>query len=84
MRDTSGLAKHLREATGAGVKRMRRKRGPVTPPSATLIVPHDDDICVCGDFRRDHECGIGRCIHNKPQDLTHGYENCLAFRPAKV
>ncbi len=40
------------------------------------------DECVCGDYRRDHLDGTGACKHNKPRDLTHGYQDCLSFRLA--
>jgi hypothetical protein len=37
----------------------------------------DLDICQCGDWRLDHEYGVGRC--QMPNDLSHGMEPCRAF-----
>lgn len=39
---------------------------------------HELDICECGDYRRDHVDGSGRC--KMPDDLTHGFEPCLEFK----
>lgn len=41
----------------------------------------DFDICECGDYRHQHENGIGRC--KMPDDLCHGLEPCLTFRLAE-
>jgi hypothetical protein len=41
-------------------------------------LPHQLDVCQCGDYRRDHENGTGRC--KMPDDLTHGFQPCLVFR----
>jgi hypothetical protein len=38
----------------------------------------DLDICACGDYRRDHEGGVGKC--RKPNDLCHGFQPCVSFR----
>lgn len=40
----------------------------------------DFDGCECGDYRRDHDGlhGAGRC--RMKDDLTHGFEPCLAFK----
>lgn len=35
--------------------------------------------CICGDRRREHKHGTGPCLHNRPGDLTHGFEDCRAF-----
>ncbi len=35
------------------------------------------EVCACGDYRHQHENGIGRCT--MPNDLCHGFEPCLAF-----
>ena len=42
----------------------------------------DLDTCYCGDYRRDHVDGEGRC---KLNGLGHGYSGyqCLKFRLAK-
>lgn len=45
------------------------------------------DVCVCGDYRRDHINGDGYCTHNEwpkdelveTTDLCHGNKNCLSF-----
>jgi hypothetical protein len=42
----------------------------------------DFDTCTCGDYRRDHKDGTGRCC--MPDDLTHGFEPCLSFRLVKA
>jgi len=36
------------------------------------------DECECGDYRRDHVDGTGRC--RMPDDLCHGFTRCLKFR----
>jgi hypothetical protein len=36
------------------------------------------DICKCGDYRRDHEGGIGRCT--LPADTMPGFRPCVRFR----
>lgn len=36
------------------------------------------DECRCGDYRRDHENGTGRC--KMPNDLCHGFKPCTVFR----
>lgn len=41
----------------------------------------DFDTCECGDYRKDHVDGIGRC--RMPDDLTHGFHACLSFRLTK-
>lgn len=42
----------------------------------------DFDMCACGDYRRDHKDGTGRC--RMPDDLTHGFKPCLEFRLSKT
>ena len=39
---------------------------------------HPLDECDCGDYRRDHINGLGRCT--MPNDLNHGFEACHKFR----
>jgi len=43
----------------------------------------DDDVCVCGDYRRQHKYGRGRCVFN---DYNGGHgmglRACNSFRPA--
>jgi hypothetical protein len=48
----------------------------------TLIerLPDDFDECECGDYRRDHVDGVGRC--KMPNDLNHGFRPCDKFRLA--
>ncbi len=42
-----------------------------------------EDICVCGDRRRDHHGPSGACIFNKPQGAGHhGAPDCTKFQPA--
>jgi hypothetical protein len=41
-------------------------------------MPNPYDICVCGDYRRDHEGGTGPCTF--PADQVAGHEPCRAFR----
>ena len=41
---------------------------------------HPEDECECGDYRRHHENGLGRCC--MPDDLTHGNVPCFSFRLA--
>lgn len=36
------------------------------------------DICVCGDYRRDHESGTGPSKF--PAELSNGFERCTRFR----
>jgi len=36
------------------------------------------DVCVCGDYRRDHENGTGPCTFGL--DLSHGFTDCAEFR----
>ena len=38
---------------------------------------HPLDVCDCGDYRRDHENGVGRCT--MPDDLCHGFRPCFRF-----
>lgn len=38
----------------------------------------DDDECVCGDYRRQHDGGVGRCLMRN--DIVHGYRECTKFR----
>ncbi len=38
---------------------------------------HPLDVCDCGDYRRDHENGAGRCA--MPDDLCHGFKPCFRF-----
>lgn len=40
------------------------------------------DTCECGDYRHQHKGGSGRC--RMPDDATHGFEPCLAFKLALV
>lgn len=42
--------------------------------------PQADDICWCGDWRADHENGVGKCKYNQPNDLAHGFAHCHEFR----
>jgi len=42
---------------------------------------HDLDECQCGDWRRDHENGHGRC--RAADDLNHGFQPCWKFVLAK-
>lgn len=42
--------------------------------------PHPHDECECGDYRKDHADGAGRCC--MPNDLTHGFQTCSRFRLA--
>lgn len=34
--------------------------------------------CGCGDYKKDHENGIGKC--RMPNDLTHGFMRCDFYR----
>jgi len=43
--------------------------------------PRDFDICECGDYRHQHENGVGKC--RMPDDLCHGFKPCLEFRLAE-
>ena len=36
------------------------------------------DLCECGDYRRDHDGGAGRC--RMLNNITHGMQPCRAFR----
>lgn len=36
-----------------------------------------EDVCTCGDYRKDHENGTGRC--RMPNDLCHGFVPCEKF-----
>lgn len=49
------------------------------PDQANTTVS-DLDECECGDYRRDHNDGTGRC--RMPDDLTHGNRPCFSFRLA--
>lgn len=49
----------------------------MTTASASDRGRPDLDYCSCGDFRREHEYGIGRC--RMPNDALHGMQPCLAF-----
>lgn len=48
------------------------------PLPATGPMKRDYDICHCGDFRRDHENGEGKC--RMANDINHGYKPCEKFR----
>lgn len=39
---------------------------------------HPLDVCKCGDFRREHSGGVGRC--RMPNDASHGFKTCELFR----
>lgn len=39
---------------------------------------HEQDLCECGDYRRDHVGGKGEC--RMPDDLSHGYRKCKRFK----
>ena len=41
----------------------------------------DFDECECGDYRIQHENGVGRC--KMPDDICHGLMPCLKFRLAR-
>jgi len=41
---------------------------------------HPLDECTCGDYRKDHADGEGRCC--MPDDLTHGKKPCFRFELA--
>lgn len=47
-------------------------------PAEVKRLPHPLDTCYCGDARRDHVDGTGRCL--MPDDLTHGFQPCTRFR----
>lgn len=36
-----------------------------------------EDVCACGDYRRQHKNGTGRC--HMPDDGCHGFEPCKKF-----
>lgn len=36
------------------------------------------DVCECGDYRRDHIDGTGRCT--MADDACHGFKPCFEFR----
>ena len=36
------------------------------------------ELCVCGDYRHNHENGKGKC--RMPNDITHGYQECKKFK----
>lgn len=56
---------------------------PAQPGGLRLVVDTSHlDACICGDYRQDHKDGTGPCIHNKPRDLTHGFDDCQSFRLA--
>lgn len=38
---------------------------------------HPLDECDCGDYRRDHANGTGRC--KMPDGLCHGFKPCFKF-----
>lgn len=42
----------------------------------------DWDICECGDYRYQHENGLGKC--GMQDDLCHGFKPCLQFRLAAM
>lgn len=50
-------------------------------PADIVPIHHDLDECECGDYRRDHVNGTGRC--RMPDDLNHGLQPCEAFRLSK-
>ncbi len=58
------------------------------PHCGNDIDPHHPcmcfDVCVCGDYKHEHENGTGPCRHNGGLrfDLTHGGKDCMAFRSA--
>ena len=45
---------------------------------ARIAAGHPLDECDCGDYRRDHIDGTGRCT--MPDNLSHGFKPCLKFR----
>jgi hypothetical protein len=46
---------------------------------------HPEDICYCGDFRKDHKDGTGRCIFNDEVRDGHGGAGpCYQFRLAQA
>jgi len=55
--------------------------GVITMTTTRQINQLADQICVCGDPRRDHKGGDGPCSFNKPEGLGHhGAPNCDEFR----
>ena len=42
-------------------------------------IPHDLDLCECGDYRRDHKGGTGACNLNGLGHGMTGYR-CNRFR----
>lgn len=48
------------------------------PSQGAESAPSAYDTCYCGDYRKDHVDGIGRC--RMPDDLTHGFQQCREFR----
>ena len=53
---------------------------PSNEQSLEGLVEHPEDECECGDYRRDHENGHGRC--RMPDALTHANKACFSFRLA--
>jgi len=53
-----------------------------TPEAQNSLGPvwvvRDFDSCACGDYRHQHVRGEGRCT--MPNDITHGFRPCTAFR----
>ncbi len=58
----------LPRRTGLATADKRGQRGDDTLPSG----PHPKDVCVCGDYREEHENGTGICAFTKGQ---HGSDD---------
>lgn len=50
----------------------------MTPQDERRAVTRVEDVCECGDYRRFHIGGTGRCT--MPDDLCHGFTPCTEFR----
>lgn len=35
---------------------------PDGPPESAILAAHPDDVCMCGDYRKQHHKGTGRCL----------------------
>lgn len=55
----------------------RRQKVLIALSAGVVIRMNEHDVCECGDYRRQHEGGTGKC--HMPDDMCHGMMPCTAF-----
>lgn len=72
IRDRAGIEITCMDLAG----KLERVRTAIEARNTIGELKHDSaDVCRCGDYRKDHKDGIGKCL----DDLCHGFEPCKQF-----